>query len=629
LSGVYFNCYVEKGDEMGTRKFLIGLTILSFLFILAFSSKAQDPTNEESLKQLVETIKTERAIRQPQLYHRLLKSVNPAQLALNRNPDVQIMYIDDNGVPVYYITHNRDAATTIRTHWVWPFSPLNFNLDGSGTDANELAIWDSRGVLLTHQEFGGRVTQVDIPDTTAFHSTHVAGTMVAEGMWYPAKGMSFVANLSAYDWTDDKIEMANAATTGLQISNHSYASAAGWRLHVLDWYWFGDVSVSTVEDYGFGFYDSENQTLDQIAYDAPKYLMVRSAGNDRTDEGPGPGGGHYVWIDTSWVWSTETRDPDGGTDHYDCIGWQGNAKNILTVGAVEDIANPGYQQPSDVVQTVFSSWGPTDDGRIKPDIVANGDHVLSCLDGSDDAYGYLSGTSMAAPNASGSINLLVRHYENERGGDKPRSATVKAIVIHTADESGPADGPDYQNGWGLMNTMNAAIVIKPDSTSFASVYEGTLADGTVNNHDIEFYSRPDLRVTIVWTDPPGTPPSPALNPTTPMLVNDLDLRIEHFVSGTIYEPWVLDGADPSAAATRGDNTVDNVEVIDIKDAPRGLYRAIVSHKGTLYSGEQEYTIIWSYDHEIPTLSNWGMIGMTVLLVILGVTWIVRRRRCVS
>ena len=161
---------------------------------------------------------------------------------------------------------------------------------------------------------------------------------------------------------------AFAAASGMNISNHSYGLITGWY-NSGNWYWFGDITISTVEDYGFGFYSSDAQAWDQIAYNAPYYTIAKSAGNDRNDDGPGAGGGHYVW-DGGWVWSTDTRDPDGGTDGYDCVSYSGTAKNIITVGAVDDIPG-GYSVPGDVVMCSFSGWGPVDDGRIKPDIVAN------------------------------------------------------------------------------------------------------------------------------------------------------------------------------------------------------------------------------------------------------------------
>jgi len=63
-------------------------------------------------------------------------------------------------------------------------------------------------------------------------------------------------------------------------------------------------------------------------------------------------------------------------DAFGSIAWDANAKNILTVGAVEGIPG-GYNRKEDVIMSSFSSWGPTDDGRIKPDLVADGVGVYS------------------------------------------------------------------------------------------------------------------------------------------------------------------------------------------------------------------------------------------------------------
>jgi hypothetical protein len=85
-----------------------------------------------------------------------------------------------------------------------------------------------------------------------------------------------------------------------------------------------------------------------------------------------------VFTGGSWQWTSQARGADGGASGYDCISQQGCAKNILTVGAVNDIVG-GYSSPGDVVMSSFSSWGPTDDGRIKPDICANGVGLYSSL----------------------------------------------------------------------------------------------------------------------------------------------------------------------------------------------------------------------------------------------------------
>jgi hypothetical protein len=280
-------------------------------------------------------------------------------------------------------------------------------------------------------------------------------------------------------------------------------------------------------------------------------------------------------------------------DGYDAIATYGNAKNILTVGAVHAIAN-GYNQPSDVSISTFSSFGPTDDGRIKPDLVGNGVAVLSTISQSDKSYAALSGTSMSAPNVSGTLLLLQEYYASLNQGQLMRAATLKGLAIHTADEAGPSPGPDYIFGWGLLNAERAANVIA-NAQQTHLMTENVLAQGQVFTRDVVASGTGPLVVTISWTDPDGKPLplSPSiLNNRSPRLVNDLDIRVT--ANGTTSMPWILDPDNPSKAATRGDNIRDNVEQIVIPNAAPGqTYTITVSHKGTLQQGPQAYSLLVS------------------------------------
>jgi hypothetical protein len=583
----------EEGYMRIGRMFMICLVIvtLSHLTVPGFGdvSDAAPATRQARLDSLSLVFEQRLEARRPALYYDLLRSDNAQQQRLNADPGIQIMYINERGHPVAYMLENLNAARTISTDDVWPGGSGGLSLSGSGTVLGQLAIWDGGGVLTTHQELSGRVTQMDSPGGTHYHSTHVAGTMIGAGVDASAKGMSFQGTLAAYDWNSDDSEMASAAAAGMNVSNHSYGYATGWY-YSSDWYWWGDITVSTVEDYGFGFYSSEAEAWDQIAYDAPYYTIVKSAGNDRNDYGPGPGGGHYVW-DGDWVWSTDTRDPDGGSDGYDCVSWNGTAKNILTVGAVYDIPG-GHTDSSDVVMSSFSGWGPTDDGRLKPDLVANGISLYSCTNSGNSDYASYSGTSMSSPNLSGSLNLLVRHYEATHGGATPLSSTMKAVLIQTADEAGPYPGPDYMFGWGLMNTLEAAQLIEADSSAEGHIVEDALADGESDEYYISSDGIEPIRISLAWTDPPGTPPPASLNPTTLMLVNDLDVRLEHVATSTVYQPYVLNPSSPANAATTGDNWRDNSEQIYLESPSSGSYLVTVTHEGTLASA-QTYSIVSS------------------------------------
>lgn len=386
-----------------------------------------------------------------------------------------------------------------------------------------------------------------------------------------AKGMAYEANLTSYYWDNDNSEMATAASGGMEISNHSYGYARGWRWNGASWDWYGNTGISVVEDYLFGFYDSETKAWDDIAYNAPNYLICKSAGNDRGD-GPGT--------------TPATAEKDGGDDGYDCIGTRGVAKNILTIGAVNEVLE--YNDANDVVMSSFSSWGPADDGRIKPDIVAKGVAVYSSVGSADDAYSTYNGTSMSSPSTAGTLVLLQQHYQNTHSSTPMKAATLKALAINTADEAGPYTGPDYMFGWGLLNAEAAAELISEDAAGMNTIDEQSLNDGGIYTRIITVGSMP-IKATVVWTDPSGTPTSAQLNPVTPMLVNDLDLRLSD--GSTTYYAWKLDGNNPSLAATCiEENDIDNVETVYIANPTSNSYTLTVDHDGTL-ANPQDFSII--------------------------------------
>lgn len=549
-------------------------------------------TDRDRLLDTRERARLEQTAMQGPAYLRLRAQEVGPMGRLNADPRLSLMAVLPSGRPMFYGLHNLDAAISIGTDRVWPGGDTGLDLTGLNTPG-ELAIWDGGVVRVTHQEFGGRVTVMDGNTNIVNHATHVAGTMVGAGVDPLALGMSPAAHLGSYYWDDDVWEMADAAAAGLRISNHSYGWVTGWLYGLggdANWYWFGDPDISEVEDPGFGFYASSTALWDEIAAAAPSYLIVKSAGNDRNDAGPGPGEGHYFW-DTSaddWAWSTLARDPDGGLDGFDTIGYRGNAKNILTVGAVEDVPG-GWSQPTDVVSSPFTSWGPTDDGRIKPDLVANGVALRSAIADTDDSYAAYSGTSMAAPGAAGSLNLLLQQYEATLGAT-PLASTLKALVLHTADEAGPAPGPDYMHGWGLLNTARAALLVADQGPATARITEGILTAGAVDTLRLIHDGAGPLAVTLAWTDPAGTPPPWSLDPPVAMLVNDLELRVVREADGEVFLPWILDPAVPAAAATTGPNHRDNVETIDASGAGAGIYRVEVGHSGPL-AGSQAYSLV--------------------------------------
>ncbi|MDD4856615.1 MAG: S8 family serine peptidase [Candidatus Krumholzibacteria bacterium] len=491
----------------------------------------------------------------------------------------------ESGLPFYYIDFNVNAAITTRTDSVQ-------RCIGNGSGFT-IGLWDGDAPRMTHRELTPRVTWGDAMSAVAAeHATHVAGTMVAAGIDPRAKGMANEAVIKAYQWDDDLAEMADEASRGLLISNHSYGLIRGW-VDLGDLYWFGDTAISETEDYLFGFYSEASREIDELLCEAPNYLVVLAASNDRND-GASPGALHYFWDERtqSWTLSRKVRDNDGAPLGYDCLPNAATlAKNVLTVGAVEPVSD--YTGPASVVMTYFSSWGPTDDGRIKPDICGDGYMVYSSVSASDSSYDMFSGTSMASPNVCGSLALLQDYYKDQHYGIPMKAATLKALAINTAREAGDAPGPDYRFGWGLLDAYAAyrGITLDLDDKK-GLIEEYTLSDGV----PVELYYRCDgtegeLKVTICWSDPAGTPSAPALDPGDLMLVNDLDLTVDK--DSVAYEPWVLDPMNPADPASKGNNFRDNVEQVCITDPEDGIYVVRVDSKRSLSGGSQDFSLVVS------------------------------------
>lgn len=501
--------------------------------------------------------------------------------------------LNSKGFPIYLKTYdNIISAATTQTNAVQPGGSLGLNLSGSSSFLNnKLGIWDGGAVYAAHQEFTGKTITINTTVSPLDHSTHVAGTMIAKGVYAPAKGMAFNANtLQSYDFDND-ITTISAAASGLLLSNHSYGDVAGWDLNNDgSWVWYGLPGDSV--DYAFGQYSDRAVSFDQIEYNAPYYLIVESAGNSRGYNGPPIGGtyqGYTSATNTTLITKTRTAASNISSQYgYDGIATTGNAKNILTVGSVGQLPY-GPSGSSDIIASYFSSYGPTDDGRVKPDIVGMGENVLSCGSASPTTYITLSGTSMSAPNVTGSLYLLQEYYAEKHSGSFMRAATLKGLVCATAVDAGNV-GPDYMYGWGLLNTKAAAQALTDNGTK-SVIKEDSLSQGQTKTLTVTASGNGPLIATIAWTDPAGTATADGIvNDRTIKLVNDLDVRVSD--GTTTFMPWILDPLNPSNPAQKGDNIRDNVEQVYIAGAvPGKQYIITISHKGTLQSGGQAYSLI--------------------------------------
>lgn len=575
------------------KNILIGQTGLSILLVFALSLAANAQMTEfqkSNLRGIADQYKKQDIARRLEVENYAFRYNLPLEVRDTAGQVIAVLDHIEHGQPVYIGPDNEVSQTCVSAGAVKTGGELGLNLTGAG---QTLGIWEAGGtVRATHQEFGGRVTNID-GTASSDHATHVAGTMIATGVNPAAEGFSEAANLRCYDAAGDVGEMASeAANTPIRVSNHSYGAFAGWDFDntpmINMWRWHG--ATTAVTDWKFGAYDSDAQSFDNVAFNAPFYLIVKSAGNDRNDAGPAPGTTYLLGF--SATTSTTARNPDGGANGFDCIPTDGNAKNILTVGAADSIVGgTGYTGPNSVTMSAFSGWGPTDDGRVKPDVVADGVGLFSSSNAGDAAYNNKSGTSMAAPSTSGSVGLLLEHWQNVLGG-VPRSATMKALLINEADEIGPNNGPDYSFGWGQINVSDAAQTITIHNyTGCEHIVEGSVAAGATFTYSLRNSGTQPLKISLVWTDPAsGTVNSGTVNPAgANYLVNDLDLRLDGS-SGTFF-PWVLDPANPANAATTGNNNRDNVEQVLVLNPAAGDYTIRVVAPAALTSGPQQFSLI--------------------------------------
>lgn len=467
----------------------------------------------------------------------------------------ELMKLTPDGFPIYYSTTNVNAAKSTRANFLNTGGGLGLTLDGQGMVAR---VWDGGTVRKIHNGFGGRVTPVDNPTGTTYsdHATHVTGTMIA-APWNTisasVKGMASSATARTFFWDNDESEALSEVLLGMVISNHSYGVPIGSGASALPaWY--------------IGAYTDDARNWDEISYMSPYYLPVMSAGNDGNND-------------------NNTNPIAAG---YDKLNGNKTAKNSLIVANAEDAALNPDGSLSSVSINSSSSQGPTDDRRIKPDITGNGTNVTSTVSTSNTATASYSGTSMAGPNVAGTLLLVQQHHKNLTNSFM-KSATLRGLACHTADDAGNV-GPDAKFGWGLLNAKKAVETLSGNGL-ISWVSENKLAQGQTYTMTVKSDGTTPLIASITWTDLPGEANNGnnGNNFSKPVLVNDLDVRITK--DGITSFPWKLQ-ASPTALADRtGDNNVDNIEVVKIDAPAAGEYVITITHKGVLQTGSQNYSLI--------------------------------------
>lgn len=562
----------------------------------------------------------------------------PVQGVTATGQSFALVRLTASGMPIYNHTRRAWSENTTRNYHAGISGhaeairsrPPFMMRTGEGT---LLGVWDGGHVLTNHVAFldddgVSRVQLMDVGEAENFndHASHVGGTMVAASPNPRAQGMAPSALLWSYDWDEDVAEWiavamatANPSETNMVLSNHSYGPSPGWGSSeneegepIVLWTGF----LSQGESFLFGKYTEECHAFDEIIYAAPYTLPFFAAGNERTLS---PATFGLEVGDTYYVTDLDNYDPDLGepparlertyegvghpdtlpdNDHkggMDTVSGVAIAKNVIAIGAVLPAYESTTRNPARAWMSDFSGWGPTDDGRIKPDIVSDGVQLLSVDVEDPEGYRFMTGTSMASPAAAGTAALLQDLYRSWFD-EYMSAALLKALLIHTATDLGRL-GPDYVYGWGLLDGQAAAMVIHdhfltPDRYALVA---GVLQNSETNEYTISWDGISPLSATLVWTDPP--PPAALiealeeeLNATNRMLIHDLDLRIVG-PDDAVYEPWVLDPAQPTNNATAGDNVLDNVERVDALPTLPGDYRVRITHKDDLTSATQPYGLV--------------------------------------
>ncbi|AQQ70424.1 C5a peptidase precursor [Limihaloglobus sulfuriphilus] len=587
--------------------------ILALLLLFAFQLAALEAgvlSDQNYRAELTAQLKA-RALEKKQTAWELAESNGWAPKWRDGEALYELMALEDGRVLVYK-TCNLNSGISIAADLTLDF--IQGELSGEHIT---VGVWDGGSVRTSHQELSGRAVNAESA-AVASHPTHVAGTIAASGITATAIGIAPFINLECYDYSSDVAEMTSIAMSysaepgKIAISNHSYTLVAGWDTSTSPMRWYGNWGER--ESYLFGFYGSDTRDWDELCYNAPYYLPVKAVGNDRNDPAPAEGE-TFEYQDKGPFWRSKaynsSTDPyiDGWDNGgFDTLPSKSCGKNILTTGAVYDAVYYGQRDITRATMSYFSCWGPTDDGRIKPDIVTNGVSVYSSIANSDSSYAAYTGTSMSAPAASGAAALLTEYHKSLLDGEYMLSSTLKGLLIHTADDLGRA-GPDYTFGWGLVNSLAAANLIKaqadyPDKNVISAA--DMLSTQTSHTYTITCSGSEPVRVTLCWTDPPGSTQN-NLDDRTPRLVNDLDLRV-YGPDKTLYRPFVLDVLNPSEPAATGDNTVDNVEQVLINQPLAiGDYTVEVSYKGSLTNQHQQYSLIISGQ----TLSEPGVTDLAV------------------
>jgi subtilisin family serine protease len=422
------------------------------------------------------------------------------------------------------------------------------------------------------------------------HGTHVSGTVLGTGVGHSSgtlrfRGMAPEAKLVIQNFLGNQ-DMYQPIPTIFQESYN-----AGSRIHNNSW--------GSYEFYGT--YDTSASECDEWVWNHKDMSIIKSAGNDRDD------------------WYAYFGDP-----FHRSLGGISAAKNLIVLGASQN------NYPSDPYPCYyqrmanFSSIGPTHDNRIKPDVVAPGMWLVSTKIASgytddDSNYFVWGGTSMSAPVTTGAMTLFREYYRKVKNIPPQNIYTslLKATLINGCITEGLRDHSQYTSywpnsddllsipspicGWGRVNAKNS---LYPETGTW---FHYQNIDGLQPGEEDVYYvnvtdATTPLKVTLAWTDYPGTPKPPLS--TESDLINDLNLMVFSYDEEVRYRgnqlhsyhhnSFNLGQPFESIKHTIAYDTVNNVEVVHLPVPRTGVYQIVVrAHGENPYS--QSYSMVTSGD----------------------------------
>ena len=483
----------------------------------------------------------------------------------------------------------------------------------------KITIFDAGRIQDTHEQFATSraVNKEASTEAKHYHGTNVNSLLIGNGfatgnftqssVSYPkanAKGIlpqavtdNYMFGATTINGTVQNNYEKLASLPDLNISNHSYGINSGWNKPgtANTYYWYGNYDLNHQDTYA-GAYGVQDYNFDKIVYSQPQQIIVKSTGN-YYGVGPNASSVKYRYNTTTNAWvlfdANDEVPPANCSQGNNCIYFGSLAKNIITVGAVNQLTTPDlkYTQASDVVKGSFSSAGPRKDGAVKPDLTAVGvdmimANYITSNPSATNLYVVNYGTSYAAPIVTGIAGALTQIQRNISGNSSFifKADEMKALLTHTANEAG-RPGPDVWYGWGLVDAKKAAQVLVNRLNEDAYLEKNNLQSGIKFTKQVKASGSEPLKVSVSWVDPAiayFTNDTDLQQNNSSRLVNDLDVRVIDEANGSVYFPWKLDISNPNANATKGDNSVDNVEQIVIDNpTANGLYRIEVTNKNPL------------------------------------------------